>query len=268
MSDESPRRSAAPAAPQKRELEQAPQLVRKAATVLMVGAQFPWLSSISTGGELPWGNWFGALVLTLLAGGILMESAKHRAGLKANGLVKSIAGAHPMAGSIAGLAVFVAAIVVCFMGESVWAGGNPYGELARYIEPGTDPAAIPDNASNTFPFRAVMEMGTLFLAIATLAHVLAYEYGGKFNPIFPLMFLGPAIAGALQALGTFSLMGEHPLVPLGLLGSLIVAAGGFMAMYTMFVSMKEAKVQGEIKAAAMREERKRQRAARREQNKG
>ena len=54
MSDESPRQSAAP---QKRELEQAPQLVRKAATVLMVGALFPWLSSISTGGELPWGNW-------------------------------------------------------------------------------------------------------------------------------------------------------------------------------------------------------------------
>ena len=154
------------------------------------------------------------------------------------------------------------------MGESVWAGGNPYGEMARYIEPGTDPAAIPDNAKNTFPFRAVMEMGTLFLALATLAHVLAYEYGGKFNPIFPLMFLGPAIAGVLQALGAFGLMGKHPLVPLGILGSLIVAGGGFMAMYTMFVSMKEAKVQGEIKAAAMREERKRQRAARRDQGKG
>ena len=265
MSDESPRQSAAP---QKRELEQAPQLVRKAATVLMVGALFPWLSSISTGGELPWGNWAGALVLTLLAGGILMESAKHRAGLKANGLVKSIAGAHPMAGSIAGLAVFIAAIVVCFMGESVWTGGNPYGEMARYIAPGTDPGAIPDNAGNTFPFRAVMEMSTLFLAVATLAHVLAYEYGGKFNPIFPLMFLGPAVAGVLQALGAFGLMGKHPLVPLGIIGSLIVAGGGFMAMYTMYVAMKEAKVQGEIKAAAMREERKRQRAARRERNQG
>ena len=170
-----------------------------------------------------------------------MESAKHRAGLKANGLVKSIAGAHPMAGSIAGLAVFIAAIVVCFMGESVWTGGNPYGEMARYIAPGTDPGAIPDNAGNTFPFRAVMEMSTLFLAVATLAHVLAYEYGGKFNPIFPLMFLGPAVAGVLQALGAFGLMGKHPLVPLGIIGSLIVAGGGFMAMYTMYVAMKEAK---------------------------
>ena len=101
MSDEPTRRPAAPAAPRKRELEQAPQLVRKAAGVLMVGALFPWLSSISTGGELPWGHWFGAIVLTLLAGGILMESAKHRAGLKANGLVKSIDEAHPMASLIA-----------------------------------------------------------------------------------------------------------------------------------------------------------------------
>ena len=131
-----------------------------------------------------------------------------------------------MAGSIAGLAVFIAAIVVCFMGESVWTGGNPYGEMARYIAP-FRPAAIPDNAG-AFPFRAVMEMSTLFLAVATLAHVLAYEYGGKFNPIFPLMFLGPAVAGVLQALGV-GLMGKHPLVPLGIIGSLFVAGGGFMA---------------------------------------
>ncbi len=268
MSDEPTRRPAAPAAPRKRELEQAPQLVRKAAGVLMVGALFPWLSSISTGGELPWGHWFGAIVLTLLAGGILMESAKHRAGLKANGLVKSIDESHPMASLIAALACFLAAIVVCFMGESVWTGGNAYGEMTRFIEAGTDPGAIPDSARDTFRFRAVMEMGTLFLAVATLAHVLAYEYGGKFNPIFPLMFIGPAVAGVLQALGAFSLMGRQPLVPLGIIGSLIVAAGGFMAMYTMFVSMKEAKVQGEIKAAAMREERKRQRAARREKSQG
>ena len=107
-------------------------------------------------------------------------------------------------------------------------------------------------------------MSTLFLAVATLAHVLAYEYGGKFNPIFPLMFLGPAVAGVLQARclrphGQASARSSRDH-----LGSLIVAGGGFMAMYTMYVAMKEAKVQGEIKAAAMREERKRQRAARRE----
>jgi len=45
----------------------------------------------------------------------------------------------------------------------------------------------------------------------------------------------------------------------------IVAAGGIFAIKIMIDSMKEAKVQGEIKKAAMREARKAERAAKRGQ---
>ena len=108
-----------------------------------------------------------------------------------------------------------------------------------------------------------MEISTLFLALATFAHVLAYEYGGKFNPVFPLMFLGPAIAGGLNVIGAAREIGDHPLALVSLIGSLIVAAGGVMAMYTMYVSMKQAKIEGDLKRAAQREARKNERGKRR-----
>lgn len=255
---ESSRRAAPSAAPQKRELEEAPQLVRKAAVVLLIGALFPWLTAIATNGKMPWGHWAGGIALTLLAGGILIEAAKANAGLKANGLVKSIAGAHPLAGTGAALVVFIGAIVVAFMGNSLWIK-----DPATFF--GFDPSAegVPEAAGDTYSLYAVMELGTLLLALATLAHVLAYEYGHKFNPIFPLMFLGPAVAGILKALGSFAKFGDHPLVPLAVIGSLLVGAGGIMAMYTMYVSMKAAKVEGERKAALKREARKQERASRR-----
>lgn len=265
MSDETQSNRRASAAPQKRELEQAPQLVRKAATVLLIGALFPWLTAAATGGKMPWGHWGGAIVLTLLAGGLMLEAVKHRAGMKANGIAAKVADAHPMAGTVGGLVLFIGAVVVCFMGKSMWTGANPYEATAVYY---ADAASAPEDAGNFFPFRAVMEMATLFLALATLAHVLAYEYGGKFNPIFPLMFLGPAIAGALGVFGLFPLFGKNSLIPVALIGSLIVAGGGIMAMYTMFVSMKEAKVEGERKAALRREHKKLEREARRKKAQG
>ena len=85
---------------------------------------------------------------------------------------------------------------------------------------------------------------------------------GKFNPIFPLMFVGPAVAGVFKVLEAGSMLGDYPLVLVGVLGAAAVGAGGIMAIYTMYVTMKEAKIQGDLKTS--RPERKRaEREARR-----
>jgi len=242
MSDASgSRRAKAEEGPVKRELETAPLLLRKASIVLLCGAVLPWMTAISTlgadgDGAMPWGAWAIGVALTVASGLVFIESAKHASGLKANGLVTPVAGAHPLAGPILGGLLFLGGVVNSFA-----AGVEGMG------------------------FYAALELGTLLLALGTLAHILRYEYGGKFNPIFPLMFAGPAVAGALQALKAGTRMGESPLVIVSLLGSLGVAAGGIYAMYTMFVSMKQAKIEGDIKKAQERERKKAERAARRAQ---
>jgi hypothetical protein len=233
-----------------RELEAAPLLLRKASLILIGGAILPWMTSISTLGNMPWKAWAIATALVLLGGFIMLEGAKAKSGRKAFGLADSIANAHALAPTIFGLVCFVAALAVA------WTMGGTYflnGELV---------AAGGEGVEETYRLRALLEIGTLFLAVATLAHIQAYEfYQTKFNPIFPLMFLGPAVAGALHVFT--ALTSESSLKIIGILGSLIVAAGGIMAMYTMYVSLKQAKVEGDLKKAAMREQRKADRAARR-----
>lgn len=237
---------------QQRQLEGAPQLLRKASVILMVGGLLPWMTALSTGGYVPWKTWFIGMALTIAAGFVLIESAKAASGLKANGLVKPIAGAHALAGPIFGLLLFIGAAVVAF-------GGEP-AIPAKLTAKASEAIAVHPPA---FGWRGAVELASLFLAFATFAHILAYEYGGKFNPIFPLMFLGPALAGLLNVFGALPRMGEHPLILVALVGSLVVAVGGFMAMYTMYVSLRQAKVEGDAKREMMRERKKAEREARR-----
>ncbi len=255
MSDET--RASAGGTPPRREMEQAPVLLRKASLILICGAILPWMTSISTQGHMPWAAWGIATALTLAAGFVMLESAKANAGAKASGLVKPIASAHPMAGTIAGLVLFVIALGVA------WSMGNSW--FVNDIFEGFDHAALElkegVTAKDHYGFRAILEFGTLFLGVATFAHIQAYEYGGKFNPIFPLMFLGPAVAGSLHVFTAIG--GEGSLKMVGIVGSLVVAAAGIMAMYTMYVSMRQAKVEGDIKRAAARERKKAERSARR-----
>ena len=228
------RRRAEPKAPMKRQLETAPLLLRKASIFLLVGSLFPWLTGVAFGDSMPWGVWGIGVACAVVGGWIMIESAKHNAGLDANPLISPIAVAHPLAGTIFGFGVAVAGIVTGFvLGEGL------------------------------FPFYGGLEFATILLALATFAHILSYEYGGKFNPIFPLMFAGPAIAGALQAVKAATRIGDNPLVLVSLIGSLIVSGAGIYALYTMVVSMKQAKIEGDIKKAEERERRKQERAARR-----
>lgn len=239
------------ATPPRRELEQAPLHLRAASKVLIAGAVLPWITAVATQGHVPWGHWAGSVALTFIAGYVLIESAKARRGLPANGTIASIAKGHALAGTGLALLIFIGACVVAWLGSS-WFDGEPL----RFT--GVETATAEDRYS----VRAILELATLLLGLATFAHILDYEYGGKFNPLFPLMFLGPAIAGSLQVFGAFSAFGESSTGALiSLVGSITVAAGGCMAMYTMYESMKQAKVEGDLKRTAQREARKTERAA-------
>jgi len=77
------------------------------------------------------------------------------------------------------------------------------------------------------------------------------------------MFLGPAAAGSLQVIGAASMLGDFPLALVGAAGSIGVAAGGIMAMYTMYVTMKVAKEEGDRKRLEARERKRAERASRR-----
>ncbi|MEM9798996.1 MAG: hypothetical protein AAGA20_01640 [Planctomycetota bacterium] len=242
--------------PPRRELEEAPRLLKNSSVVLIIGALFPWMTAIRTEGNMPWSMWIAGVVLTLVAGWLLYDGANARFGAKANGISKALANANPMAATGASLVFFIAAIVVAFMGKSYFMG-----ETGEFLGFAVDPEA--EGVRNRYSIPAALEHATLFLGLATFAHIHAYEYGARFNPIFPLMFLGPAIAGALAVLRGAAAIGDFPLAIVGVLGSLIVAAGGIMAMYTMYVTMKVAKEEGDRKKAEDRERRRAERSARR-----
>ncbi len=121
--------------------------------------------------------------------------------------------------------------------------------------------------------RALSEVGMLAWAAATIVHIEAYQRGGKFNPIFPMMFLAMAFSGTASLLGNIGgLMSDEPplspaLLGLGALGSLAVAVGGFFACYTIFLAMKQAKIEGDRKREAARIARKAERSARKSKTK-
>ncbi|MEM9381717.1 MAG: hypothetical protein AAGB93_17310 [Planctomycetota bacterium] len=240
--------------PPKRELEQAPLLLRKASLILMAGAVLPWMTSISTKGNMPFAMWIAGVVLTGLAGWVLFDAANARAGAKANGLSKKLVEAHPMAATGVSLLLFIGAVVCAF---SAGAFFTTTGDFIGFAQPTGDQAF-----KETYRLRAVLEHGTLFLALATFAHIHSYEYGAKFNPIFPLMFFGPAVAGALHVLTAAADLGQYGLALVGTVGSIVVAAGGIMAVYTMYVTMKVAKEEGDRKKAEARERKRAERSAR------
>ncbi|QDU67953.1 hypothetical protein [Engelhardtia mirabilis] len=109
--------------------------------------------------------------------------------------------------------------------------------------------------------KAMVEVGSLLLGGGTLVHIFAYRKGAHFSPIFPMLFIGPALAGTsilIQTIGGGNIGSKVP----ALLGSILSAGAGLFAVYTMVLALMEAKKEGDAKKAAAVEARKAARAAR------
>lgn len=200
-----------------RELERAPLVLRKAAWVLMVASLFPWFTTL---GWVP--SLLLAKVLILLGGGVRYYSVLHATGGTVPGPFQKIGGMHPRA--LDGLA-FV--LMLVGLAPVVDAGG----EL----------------------FAGLVEKGGLALALLTICSVLAYERGGKLNPVLGLTLPFAALAGLLRLVPAVGQLSNEEQMLNGVwavIGSLGALAAGGIAGYTMVLALKEAKAHGEAKRRA------------------
>jgi hypothetical protein len=217
----------------KREMEQAPIILRKAALWLLIGCVLPW------GGYTT--DWTGNIVEKLLVlAGLYTWHQAHllRDGAKTPGFIQSL-------GKSSFLPLFVVSGLLAVLGFSPLLSME---SLSAGFKESSGPFA---------------EKGFMILAGLTLTHIYDYEHGGRFNPMFPIMFLAPAIAGVMALLRVFGAENMNIGVLLGGGGAILVSVAGSMAAYTMYVALKEAKAHGEAKRAAKADARKAARSTRR-----
>lgn len=230
---------------QKRELDQAPLVLRKASVVMGAAAIIPF----ATGPMELWPTIFLGKALILLGGWIFYQSHVHNHGGQVPGFIASLS----KGGAKTVYAVFgVLALVGLWNFGDVVSVGNEYG--------------FDGTAKTLTTLGIIAEKLILLLCLFTYTHIYDYEHGGKFNPIFPLMYLGGAIGGLGAIVKDIAPPPGTSLDPnyIAALGAVGVCVGGCMAMWTMWLAMKEAKEQGEKKKAAQVEARKAAREARRD----
>lgn len=220
----------------KRELDRAPLELRKASLFILAGSIFPWANPLN----FAVGPTVEKLICYLAVWIVFQAHVLKHTG-KANGLVMGLGKKSPLVPLIvAGVIAIVGITPVATAGTAATGGFWELG-LGR-----------------------IMEKVFLLLSGYTLAHIYDYEHGGKFNPIFPLLFLFPAIAGFASIFTKIvPVFGEMPAAAgVALVGALLVAVGGLIACHTMWVAMKEAKAHGEAKKLAQQEARRLAREAR------
>jgi len=223
-----------------RELEEAPRVLQKAAWVLVVGCLFPWMSVdtvVAEDGGIENPMHFAAKAVILVGAFVFHHALKASYGDPKAGFAKNldIKVVPPRrrsmgwnVGEFLGLGIMLVGLLPVLEGTGVSLGSIG---LAIYGD-----------------------KGLLILGLVTISHIYAYSKGATFNPLFPILFLGPALAGLLS-------------IPKGLgwwtAGSVLASLAGVMAVYTIVVAMKQAKAEGDAKraaqAAARREARKQRR---------
>jgi hypothetical protein len=226
-----------------RELEAAPKTLQNAAWILLGGALFPFMNA---GGSLLVG--FGAKALGLLGCAMLAAGVFANRGLpvpwglsflakprfgppfgaKPKNFVASVLAGIPTPLHLVGVLMIVAAPLVAWFDPSI----------AKVNAPLLD-QSLPATASG---FRAAAEVAALLLGGCTLAHILSYKKGGKFSPLYPFLFGGPAFMGLSSMFTSFS-AGN----PIAGIGALIVAVAAGIGLYAIGVAMVQAKKEGDLK---------------------
>ena len=220
-----------------RELEDAPRLLQKAAWVLVAACVFPWMSVsevIGEDGSLVNPKHFAAKAVILVGAYLFHMALKASYGDKAPGFAQKLdikvipAKRRSMGwnvGEFLGIAVMIVGLLPIIEGTGLSLGSIG---LAIYGD-----------------------KGLMILGLVTISHIYSYSKGATFNPLFPILFLGPAFAGLLS-------------IPKGIgwwtAGSVLASVAGVMAVYVIVVAMRQAKAEGDAKRAA-------QAAARREARK-
>jgi hypothetical protein len=225
---------------QKRDLEEAPLQLRKASKILFFAGLLPMAGVRVTefaGGQFPWAATYIAKAIALVGMWLFYQGyvATHQGESKIAALDKFAKAHHlvmPIVATVISLVAFWFLVSAPgFEGATFWAQSSSF-----------------------------VEVGTLILASVTFCHIFGYEHGGKFNPIFPLMFLGPGVGGVFALFIGFKNLADttgsaKAAAAGGLLGQVIAAVGGLMAMWIMYKAMKQAKVEGDLKRVAAREAR-------------
>lgn len=226
-----------------RELEAAPKTLQNAAWILLGGALFPFMNA---GGNILVG--FGAKAVGLigcamLAAGVFANRglpvpwglgflAKPRFGppygTKPKNFVASLLASVPTPLHLVGLILIVGAPIVAWLDPSIGKFNAAQEKL------GLDATAS--------GFRAAAEVAALLLGGCTLAHILSYKKGGKFSPLYPFLFGGPAFMGLSSMFTSFS-SGNI----IAGIGALIVAVAAAIGLYAIGVAMVQAKKEGDMK---------------------
>ncbi|HTF88075.1 MAG TPA: hypothetical protein VK843_06665 [Planctomycetota bacterium] len=224
-----------PAALAARAQEKAPQLLKKASRILVVGSMLPW-TGLALGGNGMAVN--AGLKVLLLAGCAVMLKGVHAhylgAAAKGFGTAPIVAGKKGMIGALNGLHLVATAVIVASL-------------ILELV--------LLDNKV------VVGESLSLLLGGLTFVHIDSYEKGGKFSPLFPLMFLGCALGGLAALVARIQNISSDFTTWLAALGCALVTAAGVLAVYTIAVAMMQAKKDGDLKKAAAVEARKQARGA-------
>ena len=213
--------------------EKAPQLLKKASLILIAGSLLPWLP-VDLDAKTLSAN--AALKLLLLLGCWLVLQgvlAHFKQPTKVQfGKQPLLAGKKGMLGAFTGLHALGTALILGAL-------------AAQFVVLAAD-------------LKVFAESITMLLGGLTFAHIVGYEKGGKFSPLYPMMFLGCALGGLASLVGAIN-NGKW----LAALGSAVITTAGVIAVYTIAVAMMQAKKDGDIKRASALEARKQARGAKR-----
>jgi hypothetical protein len=236
--------------PPLRQLDKAPQHLRLAAMIVAGGCLLPWMpGTIEAPSQYAWLLTLTAKALMLGAAWLWLQQVLHDWGPKLSGVLGQLAALH-------------------------FKKAKPDDDKKKTRR---KPANAPTTLAHPFPtglhaLAAVLAIGAVFLATRdprqgligssgipevamlgwaafTWVHIANYERWGGFNPLFPLMFLGMLLGGALAVVGaaTGDSTGLNKLM--GLAGGAAVAAGGGLAAYPIAEAMMQAKKEGDRKKA-------------------